>query len=101
MRVTNQGLLHNYLSNLNRNLTYLSKFQNQLSSGQEVHRPSDDPFGSTRVMSLRNSLAQNKQHLKHIDDSMGGIVMTHTALGNIGDILTRIMELSIQALPVA
>lgn len=96
MRVTNQGLLHNYLSNLNRNLTYLSKFQNQLSSGKEIHRPSDDPFGSTRVMSLRNSLAQNKQYLKNIEDSMGWIDMTDTALGNMGDILTRIKELSIQ-----
>lgn len=96
MRVTNQGLLHNYLSNLNRNLTYLSKFQNQLSSGKEIHRPSDDPFGSTRVMSLRNSLAQNKQYLKNIEDSMGWIDMTDTALGNMGDILTRIKVLSIQ-----
>lgn len=96
MRVTNQGLLHNYLSNLNRNLTYLSKFQNQLSSGKEIHRPSDDPFGSTRVMSLRNSLAQNKQYLRNIEDSMGWIDMTDTALGNMGDILTRIKELSIQ-----
>jgi flagellar hook-associated protein 3 FlgL len=96
MRVTNQGLLHNYLSNLNRNLTYLSKFQNQLSSGKEIHRPSDDPFGSTRVMSLRNSLAQNKQYLRNIEDSMGWIDMTDTALGNMGDILTRIKVLSIQ-----
>lgn len=96
MRVTNQGLLHNYLSNLNRNLTYLSKFQNQLSSGKEIHRPSDDPFGSTRVMSLRSSLAQNKQYLRNIEDSMGWIDMTDTALGNMGDILTRIKELSIQ-----
>ncbi|HZK34614.1 MAG TPA: flagellar hook-associated protein FlgL [Bacillota bacterium] len=98
MRVTNQGMLHNYLNNLNRNLTMLSKYQNQLSSGKEIRRPSDDPFGATRAMSLRSSLTQNEQYLRNIEDSMGWTDMTDSALGSMGDILTRIKELSVQGL---
>jgi len=97
MRITNQGLLHNYLNNLNKNLTLMSKYQDQLSSGKEVRRPSDDPYAVTRSMSLRTSIKQNEQYLKNIEDSMGWVDMTDSALGHIGDILSRIRELTVKS----
>lgn len=96
MRVTNQGMLNNYLNNLNRNLTKMTKYQDQLSSGKEIRRPSDDPFAVTRSMSLTTSINQNSQYLKNIEDSMGWTDMTDSALGDIGDILNRVRELTIQ-----
>ncbi len=96
MRVTNQGMLNNYLNNLNRNLTKLTKYQGQLSSGKEIQRPSDDPFAVTRSMSLITSINKNNQYLENIKDSMGWTDMTDSALGSIGDILNRVRELIIQ-----
>ena len=96
MRVTNQSLLQGYLNNLNRNLTNMVKYQDQMASGKEIRRPSDDPFAVTRVMSLHTSINQNEQYLRNIEDSLGWVDMTDSALGNIGDIMNRLRELVIK-----
>lgn len=96
MRITNQGMLNNYLNNLNRNLTQMQKYQDQLSSGKEIRRPSDDPFAVTRSMSLHTSINQNEQYLRNIEDSIGWTDMTDTALGSMGDIMNRLRELTIK-----
>src|SRR5690554_6008603 len=96
MRITNQSMLHNYLNNLNRNLARMAKYQDQMSSGKEIRRPSDDPFAVTRSMSLHTSINQNNQYLRNIEDSIGWVDMTDSALGNIGDILNRLRELVIK-----
>lgn len=96
MRVTNKTMLNNYLQNLNRNLNQMAKSQNQLSSGKEISKPSDDPFAVTRSMSLHTSINQNNQYLRNIEDSLGWVDMTDSALGGIGDILNRVRELTIK-----
>jgi flagellar hook-associated protein 3 FlgL len=97
MRVTNKTMLNNYLNNLNRNLTQMSKYQNQLSSGKEISKPSDDPFAVTRSMSLHTSINQNEQYLRNIEDSIGWVDMTDSALGSMGDVMNRLRELVIKA----
>src|SRR5690554_4555764 len=96
MRVTNKTMLNNYLSNLNRNLRQMSKYQDQLSSGKEIRRPSDDPFAVTRSMSLHTSLNQNSQYLRNIEDSIGWVDITDSALGNLVDVMNRLRELVIK-----
>jgi len=96
MRITNQTMLHNYLTNLNRNLTNMSIYQNQLSSGKEVSKPSDDPFAVTRAMSLHTSINQNAQYLKNIEDSIGWVDMSDAAMGSIGDAMNRLRELVLE-----
>lgn len=96
MRVTNKNMLNNYINNLHRNLGQMSKYQDQLSSGKEISKPSDDPFAVTRSMSLHTSINQNNQYLRNIEDSMGWVDMTDSALGSIGDVLNRARELVIK-----
>lgn len=96
MRITNQSMLHNYLNNLNRNLANMSKYQDQVASGKEIRRPSDDPFAVIRSMSLHTSINQNAQYLKNIEASIGWVDMTDSALGSIGDIMNRLRELVIK-----
>jgi flagellar hook-associated protein 3 FlgL len=96
MRITNQSILHNYLNNLHRNLSNMAKYQDQMSSGKEIRRPSDDPFAVTRSMSLHTSINQNNQYLRNIEDSIGWVDMTDSALGNLGDIMNRLRELVIK-----
>lgn len=96
MRITNQSILHNYLNNLNRNLSNMAKYQDQMSSGSEIRRPSDDPFAVTRSMSLHTSINQNGQYLRNIEDSIGWVDMTDSALGNMGDIMNRLRELAVK-----
>lgn len=95
MRVTNKNLLNNYLNNLNNNLVQMQTIQNQLSSGREISKPSDDPFGTIRALNLDTTIKQNEQYMKNINDSMGWADITDSALSGLGDVLQRIRELTI------
>ena len=87
--------MNNYLVNLNRNLTQMQKYQNQLSSGKEIQKPSDNPFGTIKAMNLDTSIKQNDQYHKNIEDSLGWIGMSESALGNFTDVLQRARELTV------
>ncbi len=95
MRITNGSIMNNYLYNLNNNLENMQKYQNQLSTGKEISKPSDAPFLATKAMNLHTSLDRNEQYLKNIEDSIGWTEMTDSALGDITDIVQRIRELTV------
>lgn len=93
MRITNRVLSKGYLNDLNRNLENMRKYQEQLSSGKEIRRPSDDPFKVARSMELNSSLMGNERYQKNIDEALGWLQSTDTALGQANDVLQNIREL--------
>jgi len=97
MRITNKTLVKTFLNNLNTNLTNMSKYQDQLSSGKEIRKPSDDPYAVVRSMELNSAIDRNDQYLRNIEDSTGWLDVTDTALGQITDSMQRIKELMISS----
>lgn len=97
MRVTNKSLMNNYMVNLNRNLQYMKKYQNQLATGKEVSRPSDDPFTVIRAMNFDRAIEQNEQHSKNIDYARGWVNVTDAALQETVDVVQNIRERTIYA----
>lgn len=93
MRITNNTLTGNYLRNLNRNLKQMQKYQNQLSTGKEVSRPSDNPMLVARVMGLDSNIRMNDQYGKNIDDSLGWTDTADGALNEVTNTLQRAREL--------
>lgn len=96
MRITNRVLSKSYLTDLNRNLNNMKKYQEQLSSGKEIRRPSDNPFKVARSMELNTSLRANERYQENIDEATGWLDSTDAALGQFNDVLQRIKELTIQ-----
>lgn len=97
MRITNNTLVRTFLSNVNNNLNKMAKYQDQMSSGKEIRRPSDDPFAVVRSMGYNTSLRRNDQYLKNIENAIGWLNTTDTALGQIGSSLDRIRVLMLDA----
>ena len=95
MRVTNQMLTRNVLQNLQSNLSRMQKYQQQLSSGRVINRPSDNPLSASRIMGLNSSLATGEQYKKNIDAGLSWMGMTETALGGANDVLQRARELTV------
>lgn len=93
MRVTNGTLTGNYLRNLNRNLDQMQKTQNQLSSGKEVSRPSDNPMLVSKIMDLDSTISENEQYRSTIDSAMDWVDTADGSLGNVTDTLQRVREL--------
>lgn len=96
MRITNKNLFKNYMNNLNRNLGQMQKYENQLSSGKEVSRPSDDPFRLMKAMGWETSISQNNQYADNIEDGIGWLDTTDTAVKGLIDTLQRVRELTVQ-----
>lgn len=95
MRITNNTLTGNFLRNLNRNLKAMQKYQNQLSSGKEVSRPSDNPMLVARIMQLDSNVRMNEQYEKNISDALGWTDTADGALNVVTSTLQRARELII------
>lgn len=93
MRITNNTLTGNYLRNLSKNLKNMQKYQDQLSSGKEVSRPSDNPMVVSRVMNLDTRLRENEQFKTNIDDALGWSSTADGALASASGTLLRARDL--------
>jgi len=85
------------LWNANNNLVSMAKKQTELSTGKKIHRPSDDPVGITQVLKYKTDIREAAQYQKNIDDALGWLEVSESAVMNIKDILQRIRELTVQA----
>lgn len=97
MRITNNMLINNMLSNLSTNLNRVSKYQNQLATGKKISLPSDDPIIASRALKLRTDVAEIKQFKRNVNDATSWMEITETTLGQIGDVLQRVRELTVDA----
>lgn len=97
MRVTNKMLSTSFLRDMNNNLANLQELQQQMTSGKEIRRPSDNPFKVARAMQLHSNINANKQYNENISDTINWLDTTDTALGQAGNVLQRVRELLISA----
>ncbi|SEN64634.1 flagellar hook-associated protein FlgL [Paenibacillus sp. OV219] len=96
LRVT-PSMMHLQLSrNLNRNLTQMDSLQDQLTTGRKINKPSDDPVGITYALRYRTELASNEQYQKNADSAHSWLDFNDTVLGQAGDVLQRVKELTVQ-----
>jgi len=97
MRITNKMLSNNFLRDMRTNLNNLSTLQNQMASGKQIRRPSDDPAKASKIMQMYSDIDANKQYNSNIQNTSNWLDTTDKVLGQIGDVTTRIQELLISA----
>lgn len=96
-RITNSMMTSRFLSNMKRNLNNMSTIQNQLASGKEILRTSQNPFVATRNKQLANQISDNEQYNANIKDTSNWLDTTDTALSQAGNVMARIKELMVKA----
>lgn len=96
-RITNSMLSSNYLRNMNRNMNNMKALQNQLASGKEINKASDNPYKASRSMQLHAEISYNKQFNENIKDTTNWLDTTDTALSQLGNIFGRIETLLVNA----
>lgn len=97
IRVTTLMSSQALVRDLHDGLGRLSNLQQRLSSGKQITRPSDDPYGTSRALALRGELAGLGQLGRNVTDGTGWLNTTDTALSQIADSLHRVRELLVQA----
>lgn len=96
MRVTQQMLNQNSIRNMNQNLTRFDKINNQVSTGKLLHRPSDDPNGVSKAMSLKSSLAENQQYERNTGIAKLWMEETDQNISAMVNVTQRVRELGVQ-----
>lgn len=96
-RVTSNMLTTNYLRNMKRNMNNMKTLQNQLASGNQIQKASENPYVASRSMQLNAEISYNKQYDENIKDTSNWLDTTDTALSQIGNIFGRIQTLLVNA----
>ncbi len=95
-RITTGMLSQRVLSDLHRVSDRLTRAQTKIASGKEIERPSDDPFGASRAMVLRENLDGVRQYQRNVDDARGWQDASESALARMTDVVQRARDLLVQ-----
>ena len=89
MRVTNNMMTNNMMSQIHRLNEELLAVQEKISSQKRINRPSDDPLGTSRVMDYRSSIAAIDQYQDNITTAKTRIEFSESVLGFVDDLLAQ------------
>jgi len=90
-------MANDLVSYVNNNIQNMAVYQEQLSTGRKINKPSDDPAGVAKSLRLRTSLTEGEQYLSNIADAINYMETMDGSLQNINDVMQRIRELTVKA----
>lgn len=95
-RVTQRLIIDRVLNSLTDHQRRILDLQEQLSTGQRVNKPSDDPLAARRAVAARSEIAKNDQFIANITAIGPQLTESETTLRTIIDQLQRANELTLQ-----
>ncbi len=97
LRVTPQGQTDQIIGNLRRNSAQLSKFQEQVTTGKRLLRPSDGPSDTALVRASKSEDQRLEAQLNNIRDALTTLQTSEDGLLQVRDILTEASQTAITA----
>ena len=97
MRVSSDLLRTVFLNALADAQQRFAKTQTQVSTGQRVNSPADDPAAAARIAQLNATLSRLDQFKSNADFARNQLGLEENALSSAVDNLQRIRELTVQA----
>ncbi len=96
-RITTQMTTASVLSSINNVQDQMATTQQQLSTGKSINQPSDNPYGASLAIQLKNDLAGLNNYNSNITDGTAWASAADTSLQNVMSMLQRAQELTVQA----
>lgn len=93
MRITDYTLSQQLLYQFGNSSQALSKSYSELSSGQKIVKPSDDPTQASYVLSQQSDLRRNSQYLSNVTRADQLSTVTYASIKSLKDLVTRATEL--------
>mgnify|MGYP001174117746 CR=1 FL=1 len=97
MRISSLQAFQNGVQGLQRNYAAAIRTNEQISSGNRILTPADDPVASVRLLQLeqqQNMLGQYKDNLTAANNSL---VQEEVTLNSVNTVMQRVRELAVQA----
>src|ERR1700759_624890 len=98
LRVTEGSTSRGALLGLQASAGRLSALQQQLSSGRQITKPSDDPTGTVSALQLRSQLKQIGQYQASATDALGWLTTVDSAYASITSQLQQVRTLVLQGM---
>jgi len=96
MRITQQMLHQSSVRQMHQNLNRFNQISQQVSTGKLLQRPSDDPFGVSKSMNLKSTLAANEQYERNTTNASLWLDETDQVIKQTVNVLHRARELAVQ-----
>jgi flagellar hook-associated protein 3 FlgL len=96
-RITTQMTTASVLSSINNVQNQLATTQQQLSTGLRINQPSDDPYGASLAIQLKNDMQGLSNYNNAVTDGTAWTSAADTSLSNVMSMLQRAQELTVQA----
>lgn len=97
MRITTQMTTAGVLANINNVQNQLATTQQQLATGLSINQPSDNPYGASLAIQLKNDMAGLSNYQSSVTDGTAWASAADTSLSNIMSMLQRAQELTVGA----
>ena len=97
VRITHNQIALQFQNDVASVYEAMARTQRQISTGERIERPSDDPFGTSQVLGFDAQIADVEQYQDNVDDAMGFLDTADAALDGVGKALERIRQLVVQA----
>jgi flagellar hook-associated protein 3 FlgL len=98
MRVTQGMLASNSLRNLSNSYTQMGKYQDQLSTGKKITKPSDDPVVAMKGMFYRSNLTEVEQYKRNLSEAYLWMENSESGVEQVNNSLQRVRELTVQGM---
>ncbi|WP_339079531.1 flagellar hook-associated protein 3 [Pseudomonas sp. TMP9] len=97
MRISSIQAFNNGVSGLGRNYANLIRTQEQISSGNRILTPADDPVASVRLLQLEQQQAVLGQYKENLTAAKNSLAQEETTITSVVNVLQRVRELAVQA----
>lgn len=97
LRVTNGMTTNDLLYNLDRLRTQINTNEAELSSGNAIAVPADNPGGAVQIVGLQVATDQNTAYQGSANQANGWLNYTQSSYQNLTGVLQKIYQLGIQA----
>ncbi|WP_276486857.1 flagellar hook-associated protein 3 [Ectopseudomonas mendocina] len=97
MRISSIQAFNNGVSGLGRNYSNLIRTQEQISTGNRILTPADDPVASVRLLQLEQQQAVLKQYSDNLTAAKNSLTQEETTLNSVNNVLQRVRELAVRA----
>lgn len=96
MRISTAYQFESYTSDIRLAQERMAIAGRQVSTGKRLEKPSDDPLGTSRVLTMRSYKAATEQYTKNLQVAKGVLGYTEDALGSLHDGVKRAYALAVQ-----
>lgn len=97
MRISTLQAFNNGVTGLQRNYANITRTQEQISSGNRILTPADDPVASVRLMQLEQQKAVLDQYGENLTAAKNSLTQEEVSLNSVNTVLQRVRELTVQA----